>query len=203
MEDRRDLRIIKTRRNIKNAFIQLLRENDFNTITVQNILDRALINRKTFYNHYQDKYDLAEQLIQEFFNECTSFFELRTGHFDNMENFLDHVDAVYKELYEQKDFILALWNIHTDSIDFYGRMEALFQMKYEEIIQGGGVYGGDIKFQSHLFSTLILSSLKYMLDSNKVYTAHDIWNEFDKLYHTITKVQIQSNFGIRGRACYC
>ena len=92
MEDRRDLRIIKTRMNIKNAFIQLLRENDFNTITVQNILDRALINRKTFYNHYQDKYDLAEQLIQEFFNECTSFFELRTGHFDDMENFLNYMN---------------------------------------------------------------------------------------------------------------
>ena len=191
MESKQDLRVIKTRNNIKSSFIQLLREKDFNEITVQDILDKALINRKTFYNHYQDKYDLAEQLIHEFFNECTSFFELRTGHFDSMGSFLKQVDAMYQELYEQKDLILALWNIHTESIDFYGRLQNLFQQKYKEFLQSGGAKDIDMGFQSNLFSTFILSSLKYMLESDKIYTAHDMWNELEIFYRTVTTVSIQ------------
>ncbi|MFT4006095.1 MAG: TetR/AcrR family transcriptional regulator [Lacrimispora sp.] len=191
IETKQDLRVIKTKNNIKNAFIQLLRENDFNVVTIQNILDKALINRKTFYNHYKDKYDLAEQLIHEFFNECMSFFELRTGNFESMDIFLDQVDAIYKELYEQKDLILALWNVHTGNIDFYGSLKNFFQLKYTEIFQRDNAKDSDIEFQAHLFSTLILSSLKYMLDSNRIYTARNIWNEFGELYRTITTVSIQ------------
>ena len=191
MENKQDLRVIKTRSNIKSAFVQLLREKDFNEITVQNILDKALINRKTFYNHYQDKYDLAEQLIREFFDECTSYFELRAGNFDSMTSFLNQVDAMYKELYAQKDLILALWNIHTESIDFYGRLQDFFQQKYKRFLQSGDAKDVDVDFQSCLFSTFILSSLKYMLDSDKIYTAHDVWNELEIFYHTVTTVSIR------------
>lgn len=190
MENKQDLRVIKTRNNIKSSFIQLLREKDFNEITVQDILNKALINRKTFYNHYQDKYDLAEQLIGKFFQECTSFFELRTGHFDSMDSFLKQIDAVYQELYKQKDLILALWDIHTENIDFYGRLQNLFQEEYKEFLLSGDTKGIDIDFQSYLFSVFILSSLKYMLESDKIYTAHDMWNELGIFYRTVTTVSI-------------
>lgn len=191
MENKQDLRVVKTRNNIKSSFIQLLREKDFNNITVQDILDKALINRKTFYNHYQDKYDLAEQLIHEFFNEFTFFFELRTGHFSSMDSFLNQVNAMYKELYEQRDLILALWNIHTESLDFYGGLQKLLQRKYADFLQSGDNAGVNINFQSYLFSTFILSSLKYMLESDKLYTAHDMLNEFEIFYRTIVTVSIR------------
>ena len=38
---------------------------DFSKITVQNLLNEALINRSTFYKHYKDKYDVAEQLCEK------------------------------------------------------------------------------------------------------------------------------------------
>ncbi|MGX8701838.1 TetR/AcrR family transcriptional regulator [Caproiciproducens sp.] len=191
MGNKQDLRIVKTRNNIKNAFIQLLREKDFNNITVRDILDQALINRKTFYNHYQDKYDLTEQLIHEFFEECSSFFQFRAGHFNSMSSFLSQVDTMYGELYAQKDFILALWNIHTENIDFYGSLKNLLQQKYEEFLGSGDTGNLDIGFQSNLFSTFILSVLKYMLDSGKLYTAHDVWNEFEIFYRTVITVPIR------------
>lgn len=50
-----DLRVVKTINNIENVFLDLLQERDFSAITVQDILDRALINRKTFYRYYKDK----------------------------------------------------------------------------------------------------------------------------------------------------
>ena len=47
MQNRTDLRVIKTKANIKNTFIELLLKKDFTQITIQNILDQALINRST------------------------------------------------------------------------------------------------------------------------------------------------------------
>ena len=58
MNKKTDLRILKTRENIKTSFINLLLVKNFKDITVQNIIDEALIGRSTFYDHYYDKYDL-------------------------------------------------------------------------------------------------------------------------------------------------
>ena len=58
--NKNDLRVIKTRREIENAMIVLLQQKSFEKITVQNILDVALVNRSTFYQHYADKYALLQ-----------------------------------------------------------------------------------------------------------------------------------------------
>ncbi|MFR3499427.1 MAG: TetR family transcriptional regulator [Paraclostridium bifermentans] len=72
MQHKNDLRIIKTNNNIRNTFVQLLNEKDFNSITVKDILDRALINRSTFYKYYTDKYNLAEVITQVFLDKFRS-----------------------------------------------------------------------------------------------------------------------------------
>jgi len=57
-EVREDRRVIRSRRRVQAAFTELLAERDFNKITVQDIAERADINRATFYAHFDDKYDL-------------------------------------------------------------------------------------------------------------------------------------------------
>ena len=64
--------IDKSKIAIKNAFISLLSEQEFNQITIQDISDKANIGRRTFYNHYIDKYDLLTNLIQDHLNELGS-----------------------------------------------------------------------------------------------------------------------------------
>ena len=50
-----DLRIVKTKRALSSAFLQLLREKHFEEITINELCDRAEIRRATFYKHYTDK----------------------------------------------------------------------------------------------------------------------------------------------------
>ena len=57
-----DLRVRRTRKLLQDAFRTLVIEVGFETITIQMLADRAMVNRATFYRHYQDKYDLAEQV---------------------------------------------------------------------------------------------------------------------------------------------
>ncbi|MCG1008498.1 TetR/AcrR family transcriptional regulator [Salinicoccus sp. ID82-1] len=60
MNDKKDLRTIKTKRAIDAAFTKLIREKGFEAMTIKDIAEEALINRGTFYKHYLDKYDLLE-----------------------------------------------------------------------------------------------------------------------------------------------
>ncbi len=53
-----DRRIGRTRQLLHQALIDLILENGYESITVQDILDRANVGRSTFYAHYRDKEDL-------------------------------------------------------------------------------------------------------------------------------------------------
>jgi AcrR family transcriptional regulator len=64
-EERVDPRAKRTRQLLLEAFGQLVTEKSFEDITVQDITERATVNRATFYAHFQDKYILAEQFVQE------------------------------------------------------------------------------------------------------------------------------------------
>lgn len=50
-----DLRIIKTKRALYEAFVSLLSEKSFEELTVNELCDRADVRRATFYTHYADK----------------------------------------------------------------------------------------------------------------------------------------------------
>lgn len=49
--------------------MELMTEKDFQSITVQDIADRAMVNRTTFYDHFVDKYALLEYAIREQFKQ--------------------------------------------------------------------------------------------------------------------------------------
>ena len=72
-----DLRVVKTKRAVEGAMEKLLAERPFDAITVQAILDEALVNRKTFYSHYRDKYDLVRKMADGFFADIAALVEAR------------------------------------------------------------------------------------------------------------------------------
>lgn len=71
-ENYNDLRIVRTIESIKEAFVALIEEKGFESITVKDITATAQINRGTFYAHYQDKYDLMNRCQEEFMLEMSN-----------------------------------------------------------------------------------------------------------------------------------
>lgn len=67
-----DLRVKKTKRAIRSAFYELIKEKPLEKITVKEIAERAEINKTTFYAHYETVYDLVDQLEQEAVAEVIS-----------------------------------------------------------------------------------------------------------------------------------
>jgi AcrR family transcriptional regulator len=53
-----DRRVQRTRQLLEAALLSLIKEKPFDTISVQEIIDRANVGRATFYAHYENKVDL-------------------------------------------------------------------------------------------------------------------------------------------------
>ncbi|WP_164219777.1 TetR family transcriptional regulator [Virgibacillus sp. YIM 98842] len=64
-EPKTDPRILRTRKLIMDSFIELSEEKEFKDITIKDITSKAMINRATFYYHFQDIYDLLERALSE------------------------------------------------------------------------------------------------------------------------------------------
>ena len=60
-----DLRIEKTKKAIRSAFIELRAKKSLEKITVKELCSLAYINKSTFYAHYEDIYALSEAMEQE------------------------------------------------------------------------------------------------------------------------------------------
>lgn len=66
MAERKEYRsAVRSRRMIRQAFLELLREKPYEKITVTDIVNRADINRSTFYAHYPDVRGLVESLMEQ------------------------------------------------------------------------------------------------------------------------------------------
>lgn len=64
-EKRKDSRMVRTRKLIMDSFIDLSSKKEFKDITVKDITSEAMINRATFYYHFEDIYDLLEKVLSE------------------------------------------------------------------------------------------------------------------------------------------
>ena len=64
-----DPRVKRTRKLLQQAFIELFDEKDLASISVQDIAERATVNRATFYAHFPDKYALLDSIIREQFQQ--------------------------------------------------------------------------------------------------------------------------------------
>jgi AcrR family transcriptional regulator len=77
-----DPRVRRTRDALGDALLMLMQEKAFETITVQQVLDRAGIGRSTFYAHYRDKNDLFLSDLEDFLEPMSTLL-LRHGEASN------------------------------------------------------------------------------------------------------------------------
>jgi AcrR family transcriptional regulator len=78
-----DPRVKRTRQMIEQAFLELVKEKGFQAISVQDVTERAGINRATFYAHFPDKFALLDHAIQQGFRQEIEQRMLNACHFTN------------------------------------------------------------------------------------------------------------------------
>jgi len=68
-EEKLDPRVKRTRQLLERAFLQVASEKGFQAVSVQDITERAGVNRATFYDHFTDKYELLDYSIRQGFRQ--------------------------------------------------------------------------------------------------------------------------------------
>ena len=121
---REDRRIQRTRQALQQAFVEVMREKGlattslrqlekcFEAMSIQEITERANVNRGTFYLHFTDKYMLADTVVRERFHQALAnvlppspCWERRTLHL-LIQAVLDIFENKYRHRY-QPSLVLA------------------------------------------------------------------------------------------------
>lgn len=103
-----DLRIVKTKNQIKQAFLSLRNKYSLEKIKVKDICELAMINKTTFYKHYVDSFALADELeescmekLMNAFSEKKSLFESPKTYVQGLlaatEKYAEELRAVYRD----------------------------------------------------------------------------------------------------------
>lgn len=183
MQEKVDLRIKKTKRILFDALIRLMAKNNFEKIKVSDICEEALINRSTFYAHYEDKYDLlvdlfedqTTTLLKEFEdNENVSFSkEYLMKLLSILMNYIDeNRDLFYTILNNNRDGILIDFLIDAIEKDFSARLKNNHDMIVSDI-----PLNLVIKFYS---GGLINVGIAWLTQKDK-YTKEQLFDYIDKL----------------------
>lgn len=153
-----DKRVIKTRRNIEAAFLELLSERPFDEITVRAIVERALTVKGTFYNHYDDKYDLARILIDRTvaeYHDCVSSALARGG--DARAALVTAREGIVPLIPRIK----LLGTIRTGQLDIWRDLRGIVEEGYRVLaLRSGSTDREDVDMQARILSSALLGSLE-------------------------------------------
>lgn len=103
-----DIRKLKTREAIKTAFVDLLKTNNVDKITVNAVAKRARINRSTFYGHYSDIPDLMNCTKAEIKKKLTTRFVDSTDGQRDHNSFRKDVAVIIDYIEENRTILLSV-----------------------------------------------------------------------------------------------
>lgn len=138
MKKKIDLRVIKTHKSLYEALVVLLKEKEYEDIKVSDLCEKALVNRSTFYSHFNDKYDLFDHFLRDLNQNLITELEenkkinyIQEYYLELIKVFINHIDH-HKDTYK--------------SIIVHNRNSIIFDMLYDTI-------RNDCKKRTEQFST--------------------------------------------------
>ena len=108
MSEKYDLRVIKTKKNLYESLIELMQEKRFEKIKVSDICNKALINRSTFYSHYEDKYELLLDLFENQKNLLLANLNNSNNVLFSKEYILEFLDIIIDQIEKNRKIFNAI-----------------------------------------------------------------------------------------------
>lgn len=84
-----DLRVLRTKQSLRNAFQEIAQKKPVNKITVTELAEKAMVNKGTFYLHYRDIYDLYMDVVQKKMEEGLDQIEDYSLFFEDPKAFVE------------------------------------------------------------------------------------------------------------------
>ena len=162
-----DRRITKTRKAIYTAFLQLLNQKNYESITVQEIIDLADVGRSTFYSHYESKELLLDELCRYLFHhlferEENITIEAYLAHiFSHFKKNQDHITSL---LFSKNDYFLRQLQKELEH-HVYPMVAKDLQVSYPNI---------PTSYLKHFVVTNFIETLTWWLKKGKSYKENQV-----------------------------
>ena len=158
-----DLRVMKTEQALCDAFIELLEHKRFEKITVNELCDKAMIRRATFYTHFADKYEFFA-----FFVRRTRSCFLKCADADSIETQDDYGSFLFikcmQYVRENQSFIEGITQSSLLHVLLDIMAEEIYSNIYERITNNEEEIDEETaKFYAGFYTGGILQTLKGMI----------------------------------------
>lgn len=195
-----DRRVRKTKSAIKHAFIQLLKERGLENITVQDIADKADINRGTFYLHYEDKYLLLTDMEDECIDQISKFTQFSEIQGDNVEMiatlFIDKVlRNIIQHVYDNLDFYNTILSLERKS-RLEEKISDLIQYNMKNQISVDNEIEGipEMYFHSYVSGATISIIRYWVLDTNRIFVDELVTHIFKIIYYGPLRIMAEQRY---------
>ena len=179
---KKDLRVIKTKKALFEALIKLTKEEEFENIKIQDICNKALINRSTFYSHYSDKYDLLSDFLDTLKNNLSNELSKNKNIINTKAYYLEMIKIILNHIDLNKDLYYSVIMMNRNSVI----MDMLIDTTIKDVnkrLEISNLKKEDIPVD--IFSTFYLGAvsgvLVLWLKTKDKYTKEEIINYLDKL----------------------
>ncbi len=176
-----DLRIIKTRKLIRDAFVKLIDIKGFDAITINNIADMAMINRSTFYLHYTDKYDLLQQTMEEAIQNILQLVAPEAHIIDGKleyDSFVQNISSILKTV-ENDALLYKIILNDTEMSGISKKFENALIEKLDICFPDHILISRDLFLQ--LITSLYMSAIRWWLNNDMKYSTNFIAEQLVKL----------------------
>ncbi len=129
-----DLRVIKTRKIIKDALIELMAQKEFSAITITELSEKALINRKTFYRHYRTVSDVLTEIENELLAEFSDVLKSGNSSCLDISAVVGGISAMIER---RRDYFMKLMKLNPDLFNT-GRIKAMLRRALEVSLKTSG-----------------------------------------------------------------
>ncbi len=149
-----------TKRAMANSLKALLSERDYKKISISDICDRCGMNRKSFYYHFRDKYDLVNWIFDF---ETDSLLKADGNTLSREEMLL----GICTYFYSNKDFYRKAFNIegqNSFSSHFYEALRPIIL----DFIKESSSDCAELKLQSDILARFLLISVKSWLSEKEI-----------------------------------
>jgi len=173
-----DARVRRTRDALGDALIALMQEKPFDTIKVQDVLDRAQVSRSTFYAHYSDKDDLLMSDAEEFFEAMSMAL---SAHGDKSDRVFP-VQEFFTHLADVQPFYKALVKSGRAQANMElarGHFARGIERRLSELPRGRSILDGERSAIAFTHAGALLSLLTWWLDRGM----RESPAQMDELFH--------------------
>lgn len=114
--NKNDLRVKKTKNALYNTLMELMKAKSFEEIKVSDICNAALINRSTFYAHYNDKYELLKDAIDNLKNSLIEELNKNVKTSNTKEYYLEMISILLNHIEEKRSIYQQIMLNNRNSI---------------------------------------------------------------------------------------